>query len=74
MSTCTCFAEMNARLKPYNAQIAHGFALGEHNTSLRLTYYVQTEKLDTNVRSKKPPLVVMTFCPMCGIKLDGDAQ
>jgi hypothetical protein len=68
----TCFDEMNARLKPHNAQIAHGFALVDDagKTSMRLTYYVQTEKLDTNVRSKKPPLVVMTFCPMCGIELD----
>jgi hypothetical protein len=61
---------MNARLKPHNAQITHGFAISEGLSRLRLTYYVQTEKLDASVRSKKPPLVVMSHCPFCGAPLD----
>lgn len=70
MSSCKCFDEMNERLKPHNAKIAHGFALTDGMKRLRLTYYVQTEKLDTTVRSKKPPLVVMSHCPFCGIALE----
>lgn len=69
MATCNCFEQMNERLKPHNAQIAHGFALSRESNSLTLSYFVQTEKLDTNVRSKKPPLVVMTNCPFCGVTL-----
>jgi len=69
MSKHTCFDEMNERLKPHNAQIARGFALSDGMSKLRLTYYVQTEKLDAAVRSKKAPLVVMTYCPLCGINL-----
>lgn len=74
MSRHTCFDEMNERLKPHNAKIAHGFALvtvGDAPTKLNLTHYVQTEKLDTNIRSKKPPLVVMSHCPFCGVELAG---
>lgn len=72
--TCACFDEMNDRLKPHNAQIAHGFGLEDGMRRLRLTYYVQTEKLDSNVRSKKkPPLVVMSYCPFCGVELDESA-
>ena len=77
MSSHTCFDEMNVRLKPHNAQIAHGFAVVTEQggaTTIQLTHYVQTEKLDTNVRSKKPPLVVMTHCPFCGIDLSESAQ
>lgn len=69
MSACKCFEEMNARLKPHNAQIAHGFAVDRGLNKLTLTYYVQTEKLDSNIRSKKPPLVVVSHCPFCGVQL-----
>ena len=74
--TCTCFAEMNERLKPHNAKIANGFNLCTiaGKTTIRLSYFVATEKLDTNVRGKKkPPLVVMTHCPFCSTKLEDDA-
>lgn len=69
MSKHTCFEKMNERLKPHNAQIAHGFAISDGLTKLSLTYYAQTEKIDSNIRSKKPPLVVMTHCPFCGVPL-----
>lgn len=71
MSGHACFEQMNERLKPHNAQLAHGFALvtiGD-KTSLELNHFVQTEKLNKEIRSKKPPLVVMSHCPFCGVNL-----
>lgn len=37
--------------------------------SMCAAYFVQTEKLDSSVRSKKAPLVLMEQCPFCGVKL-----
>jgi hypothetical protein len=71
MTKHTCFDDMNARLKPHNAKIAHGIRINHDLNKLTASYFVQTEKLDTNVRiRKKPPLVIMTHCPFCGIDLD----
>ena len=71
MARCKCFDEMNARLKPHNAQIAHGFAVSNELDKITRSYFVQTEKLNAGIRSKKPPPVVMTHCPFCGEKLGG---
>lgn len=73
MAKHTCFDEMNARLKPYNAKIAYGLSINKDHSRMEAAYFVQTEKLDSNVRSKKPPLVMMEHCPFCGIRL-ADAE
>ncbi|MDQ7996102.1 MAG: hypothetical protein AAGC76_09635 [Luteibacter sp.] len=70
MSMHTCFDEMNERLKPHNAKIKGGFGYDQGNHKLVRTYYVPTEKLDTSVRSKAAPLVLMSHCPFCGTSLD----
>lgn len=69
MSTHTCFDQIDAKLAPHNARIAHGISMNLNSGELRAAYYVTTEKVDASKRTKKPPLVPMIHCPFCGVDL-----
>jgi hypothetical protein len=67
--THECFEKMNGRLAPHNAKLATAFGISNDLSQLSLQYLVATEKLDSSKRSKKPPIVIMNYCPFCGESL-----
>lgn len=64
---CTCLAQINAKLKPSNGRLATGFTVPDMHTHI----LIQVEKIAP--RGKRPPLVLPTFCPFCGEKLEPEA-
>lgn len=59
--TCKCFSTMNEKLKPYNAQLAGN--LFDYRYTL-----VETWRIEKGRGTKKPPIVVASYCPFCGKK------
>lgn len=57
---CGCIADVNAKM-------------AEHNAEVMMTWYpvarpmIETVKRDPKKRGK-PPLLVASFCPFCGVK------
>lgn len=61
-----CVARINALLAEYNTALASFITFGDGPERIAL----MTQKADDKVR-KKPALFFASYCPMCGIKLDG---
>jgi len=63
---CSCIATANKFLRDHNGRVKEhmGFTGKMKLTSMLA---VQTEKIDPKKR-KGPPLLVASFCPMCGEK------
>jgi hypothetical protein len=64
---CECRKLMNERLADKNARLAFGFTFGGGHMGLTPPI-IETEKLKP--RGKKPPIVLATFCPFCGVKYE----
>jgi hypothetical protein len=72
---CECHARIDEKLKPLNGKLATGFSTFSDRfgpTGLVLTLLLQVEKI--NSRGKKPPHVLPTFCPFCGVKIEVGKQ
>lgn len=66
---CNCADEINEDLKPRNARLAFGFSLNRGTGALNVApALIETEKIAP--RGKKPPTVMATFCPFCGVKYE----
>lgn len=64
---CTCMTGINADLKEHNARLATSFVMTRDRKGMDCLPIVQTEKLQSKSRVK-PPIVLPTFCPFCGVK------
>ena len=63
---CTCHADMDEKLEPFNGRLATAFRIRPQSDGpmMRECLMIQVEKI--NSRGKKPPLAIPTFCPFCG--------
>jgi hypothetical protein len=59
--SCACIGQVNERLLPHNAIVVETFYPVARPV-------IETTKLDSKARSKRPPLVIASFCPFCGVK------
>lgn len=67
----TCFDQLNQHLKPHNGRLAMGIQITE-TMGLQGRLLIATEKIDKTKR-KPVPSVMASFCPFCGVKLEGGA-
>jgi hypothetical protein len=65
---CDCVKKFDEALAPKNGRIAMAMQVTE-SMDLRARLCVATEKLDSSKR-KPVPLVIASYCPFCGVKLD----
>lgn len=65
---CDCVNKFDEALAPKNGRIAMAMQVTE-SMDLRYRLCVSTEKLDSSKR-KPVPLVMASYCPFCGVKLD----
>lgn len=65
-----CFERINEQLKPHNTQLAMAIDFSGKNREL---IQVTTVKADSAVR-KKPSALFASFCPFCGVKLEGVSE
>lgn len=82
--SCNCIQRVNEQIADRNIKIATSFQYaesvseeGKRSARLMQRVIVATEKLDSNKRSnKKPMIVVASYCPFCGIKwgVDGEGE
>lgn len=71
---CDCRETFNGALAPYNAQLATAFRCPPGGAMRLEPYLIQIEKLDSGKRARKPPLVLASFCPFCGEKLNPEVE
>ena len=64
-----CIQRINEQLTAHNTRIAQAIDFSGKNREL---IQVATVKADEGVR-KKPSAMFATFCPFCGVKLEGGA-
>ena len=64
-----CVQRINELLKPYNTALLSVITMSDGPERIALA----TEKADPAVR-KKPALFFASYCPMCGVKLDGNRR
>ena len=64
--TCTCIADMDAKLAEYNTKLQLTFSFGRDGSTSTFPL-IGTEKLERKVR-KGPALAIPTFCPFCGTR------
>jgi hypothetical protein len=65
-----CVERINALLAPHNTALASFITFGDGNAE-RIA--LMTQKADVQTR-KKPVMFFASYCPMCGIKLDGSTS
>ncbi len=72
MSACACMEKVDQRLAEAgaNTQLCRSFYLGDLVSS---TVTIATKAVEKK-RGHSPWSVKPTFCPFCGVKLDGDAS
>lgn len=64
---CECRERIDASLEPYGGRLAACFS----GRSMRFEpYLIQTEKREGAKRGARVPLVLATFCPFCGEKVE----
>lgn len=66
-----CFGEFNKELAKHNLKLSMGIQITQ-GLGLKSRLLVATEKIDKSKR-KPGPSVMASFCPFCGIKLEGGA-
>lgn len=64
MATCTCIAEMNARLADHNG----GLVCTLFGSPQRVA--VEVYQLETGRGKKRPPKAIASYCPFCGTSYD----
>jgi hypothetical protein len=66
-----CFNKFDEHLHAHNGRLAMGLQVTE-KMGLRARLLIATEKIDKSKR-KTVPSVMASFCPFCGVKLEGGA-
>jgi hypothetical protein len=71
---CDCIAGIDEKLADQNFALDTSFLLGENLSLSAVTLSVGTHWKDESkkIRGKKPPTIVVTFCPFCGKKATDD--
>lgn len=71
---CDCIPRIDEKLAEQNFALDTSFLLGENLSLSGVTLSVGTHWKDSSkkVRGKKPPTIVVTFCPFCGKKATKD--
>jgi hypothetical protein len=73
---CDCIKRIDDQLAAQNFALDVSFLLGKDLSLSATTLSVGThwKDLSKKVRGKKPPTIVVTFCPFCGKRAteDGD--
>jgi hypothetical protein len=65
---CDCIQRIDEKLAERNFALDTSFLLGEKLSTMTLALSIGTHWKDSTkrVRGKKPPTIVVTFCPFCG--------
>jgi hypothetical protein len=73
---CDCIQRIDEKLADQNFALDTSFLLGKDLSLTAVTLSVGTHWKDSSkkVRGKKPPTIVVTFCPFCGKKATGDKE
>jgi hypothetical protein len=73
---CDCIAKIDEKLAEQNIALDTSFLLGKNLNLSDVTLSVGTLWKDPSkkVRGKKPPTIVVTFCPFCGKKAQDDKE
>jgi hypothetical protein len=67
-----CFDKLDAHLANHNGRLAMGLQITE-KMGLKARLLIATEKVDKTKR-KPVPSVMASFCPFCGVNLEGGAE
>lgn len=62
-----CVKRLNEKLEVHNSRIAQAISFGEKPREL---IQVTTVKVNSTKRGK-PPVLFASYCPFCGVKLEG---
>ena len=66
-----CFQKFDEKLAEHNGRLGMGLQVTE-DLDLKTRLLIATEKIDKTKR-KPVPSVMASFCPFCGVKLEGGA-
>lgn len=70
---CFCSIHIDDKLELANARLASGFSMMKIGDGLSPARHapvlIKLEKI--NPKGIKPPVVMATFCPFCGLKYEG---
>lgn len=66
-----CFKQFDDHLKEHNGRLSMGLQVTE-GLGLQARLLIATEKID-RAKRKPVPSVMASFCPFCGVKLEGGA-
>lgn len=64
---CDCIERINEKLGEHNSRLSTTFMV--RDGELKDSLVIQTEKI--NPRNREKMGAVPTFCPFCGVKLEG---
>ena len=70
--THECFEKFDEALVAHNGRLAFGLQVTE-TMGLRARLLIATEKID-KVKRKSVPHVSASFCPFCGVSLEGETK
>lgn len=66
-----CFKKFDDHLKEHNGRLSMGLQVTE-GLGLQARLLIATEKID-RAKRKPVPSVMASFCPFCGVTLEGGA-
>ena len=66
-----CFEKFDAKLAEHNGRLAIGLQVTK-TMGLKARLLIATEKIDKSKRGPVPS-VMASYCPFCGVKLEGGA-
>lgn len=71
---CDCVERIDEKLAEQNFALDVSFLLGHDLSLTATTLSVGTHWKDPSkkIRGKKPPTIVVTFCPFCGVRTEKD--
>lgn len=71
---CDCIQRIDEKLAEQNFALDVSFLLSKALSLTAATLSVSTHWKDSSkkIRGKKPPTIVVTFCPFCGVRTNSD--
>jgi hypothetical protein len=73
---CDCITRIDEQLAKQNFALDTSFLFGKNLSLTAVTLSVGTHWKDSSkkIRGKKPPTIVVTFCPFCGERATSEKQ